>query len=115
MSISPIGSTAAPVTPQSASIDQTSSSSSSSASSTTSALSATTITSTAATTNSDGSITTLTTYANGTTSSNTTGPVAKTGPGGVGRLLDGSNAAQGNTLLAAQAQNTTGSAYGAST
>jgi hypothetical protein len=39
--------------------------------------------------------------------------VAKTSGGGVGRLLDGSNAAQGNTLLAAQAQNTTGATTGA--
>jgi hypothetical protein len=100
MSISSIGSTAgAPVTPQSAASSSDSSSASSASSS-----SSTTISNTAATTNSDGSVTTLTTYADGSTSTSTTAPVAKSGPGGVGRLLDGNNAAQGNTLLAAQAQ-----------
>jgi hypothetical protein len=59
-------------------------------------------------TNADGSTTTITTYGDGSTTTSTTPPVSKNGPGGVGGLLDGRNAAQGNTLLAAQAQNTTG-------
>ena len=117
MSISSIGSApSALVTPtQPGSTEQTKGSGESSSASSASSSSSTTVTSTSATTNADGSITTTTTYADGSTTSSTSAPVAKSGPGGVGRLLDGNNAAQGNTLLAAQAQNTAGDTAGAAT
>jgi len=65
-------------------------------------------------TNADGSITTITTYGDGSSTTRTTpAPAAarrqSSGPPGLlGGLLDSRNFAQGHTLLAAQAQATTG-------
>lgn len=111
MSISSIGSSAgAPVTtPQDNTQKTKGGGDSTSASSSSSASSSTTITNTATQTNTDGSITTTTTYADGTTTTSTSAPQPpKSGPGGVGGLLDARNAGQGNILLSAQAQNSQG-------
>ena len=69
---------------------------------------ATTIVNTATLTNVDGSKTTITTYADGTTQTSTTVPAApQSGPGGLDGLLEPHNAGQGETLLTAQAESTT--------
>jgi hypothetical protein len=71
------------------------------------AAAATTITTSTTETNPDGSTTTTVTYADGTTITTTTVAVPGAGPSATG-LLDSNNAAQGITLLAAQAELTTG-------
>ena len=111
MSISATGgTTAVPTQPTT-----TNSASTSASSANSSSASATQITKTVTETHADGSITTITTYADGSTTTRTTpppankaGPAGAPGPGRLGGLLDSRNAGQGNTLLAAQAQATTG-------
>ena len=118
MSISSIGSTPIASTPldgagKSAATNSTTNGNESTSASSSSSASATTIASTVTETNADGSTTTITTYGDGSSTTSTTPAVPKSGPGGVGGLLDGRNAGQGNTLIAAQAQNSTGPAAAA--
>ncbi|HVJ52456.1 MAG TPA: hypothetical protein VM689_08350 [Aliidongia sp.] len=67
-----------------------------------------TITNETTQTNSDGSITTIITYSDGTTSDSTVQAAPQNGKGGVPSLLDPSNSGQNSTLLAAQ-ENSKGS------